>query len=136
MPVVVFNTVDGADIGMVQLRRGARLAGKTLHRLGVAYEVFRNELQGDVAPEFEVFALVDNAHTTAPKFAENAVMGYLLADHESARPCSAVMLGPQPNPVNSLISRGLQSRERRGSDRRQACAQANRNDTWAGSEWC
>jgi hypothetical protein len=27
-------------------------------------------------------------------------MGYLLADHGSARPCSAVMLGPQPIPVN------------------------------------
>jgi hypothetical protein len=35
-------------------------------------------------------------------------MGDLLTDHESARPCSAVMLGPQPNPVNSLIFRGLQ----------------------------
>jgi hypothetical protein len=34
-------------------------------------------------------------------------MGYLLTDHESARPCSAVMLGPQRNPVNSLIFRGL-----------------------------
>src|SRR4029077_11447005 len=99
MPVVVFNAVNRADIGVVQLRCGARLAGKTLHRLGVADEVFWNELQRDMAPQFEILGLVDNAHHTAPKFAEDAVMGYLLADHESARPCSAVMLGPRPNPV-------------------------------------
>jgi len=35
-------------------------------------------------------------------------MGYLLADHEIVRPYSAVMLGSQPNPVNSLIPQGLQ----------------------------
>ena len=67
-------------------------------------------------PSLRSSRLVDNAHTAAPKFAENAVMGYLLADHESARPCSAVMLGPQPNPVNSLISRGLQSRVARRTE--------------------
>ena len=33
-------------------------------------------------------------------------MGDLLADHESARPGSAVMLGPLPNPVNCLVRTG------------------------------
>ena len=35
-------------------------------------------------------------------------MGYLLADHGSARPCSAVMLGPQPIPVNCFGGYALQ----------------------------
>lgn len=35
--------------------------------------------------EFQVFRLVNHAHTTAPKFAEDAVMGDLRADHESGR---------------------------------------------------
>jgi hypothetical protein len=33
--------------------------------------------------QFKVLALVHNTHTTAPEFAEDTVMGYLLADHES-----------------------------------------------------
>ncbi len=84
VPVIVFNTVDGADIGMVQLRGCPRLAGKALQRFGIAGQIFWDELQGDVPPQLEVLALVDNAHTTAPKLAKDAVMGYLLADHESA----------------------------------------------------
>ena len=32
-------------------------------------------------------------------------MGYLLSDHESARPGLAVMLGPLPHPVNRLVRR-------------------------------
>jgi hypothetical protein len=36
-----------------------------------------------VAPELEVFSLIDHAHTTAPEFAKDAVMGNLLTDHES-----------------------------------------------------
>ena len=107
MPVVVFNAVDRADIRMVKLRSCPRLAGEPLQRFGVAGQIFWNELQGDMPPQLEVLALVDNAHTTAPQLSKDAVMGYLLTDHESALPCSAVMLGPQPNPVNSLIPQGL-----------------------------
>jgi hypothetical protein len=33
-------------------------------------------------------------------------MGYLMADHESVRPCPAVMLGPLPIVVNCLVRRG------------------------------
>ena len=102
MPVVILNAVDGADVRVVKLRRRPRLAGKPLQRLGVVGQVFGNELQRDVPPQLQVLGFIDNAHTTAPKFPQDTVMGYLLADHESLRPCSAVMLGPQPTPVNSL----------------------------------
>ena len=39
-------------------------------------------------PQFEVFRLVDHTHTTAPKFAQDAIVGDGLADHERMRPCS------------------------------------------------
>ncbi len=84
MPVVVFNAVDGADIGVVQLRCRPRLARETLQRFGVASQIFWNKFQGDMPPELQVFRLVDHAHTTAPELSEDTVMGYLLADHESA----------------------------------------------------
>jgi len=102
MAVVVLDAVDGADVGMVELRCGARLASKTLQRLGVMSQILWDELQGDVAAKLQILRLIDHAHTTAPKFSEDAVMGYLLADHEGVRTCSAVMLGPQLIPVNSV----------------------------------
>ncbi len=86
MPVVVFNAVDRADIRVVKLRCRPRLARKTLQRLGVAGQIFGNKLQRDMPPQLQVLGLIHNAHTPAPKLAKDAVMGDLLADHESARP--------------------------------------------------
>ncbi len=106
MAVIVLDTVNGADVGMVQQRSGPGLAGKSLERLGIAGKVLWNELQGDVAPKFEVLGLINHAHTPAPQFAKDAVMRYLLTNHERARG-SAVMLGPQSHPVNWLMGLGL-----------------------------
>ena len=82
MPVVIFNAVDGADIGMVELRRRPRLARKPLQRFGVAGQIFRNKLQRNVPPQLQVLGLIHHAHTTAAQLAKDAVMGDLLADHE------------------------------------------------------
>src|SRR4051794_28982421 len=83
MAFIVFNAMNGADIGMIKQGSSPSFAGKALQRFGIPGEVFWDEFQRDVAPELEVFSLIDDAHTTAPEFAEDAVMGNLLTDHES-----------------------------------------------------
>src|SRR5215469_15608479 len=35
----------------------------------------------------QVFGLINHTHATSPKFAEDTVVGYLLADHKSAGRC-------------------------------------------------
>src|ERR1700688_2388107 len=103
MPVVVLDAVDGADIGMVQLRSRPSLAREAFQRFGVANQIFRDTLQGHVPAQFQVFRLIDHAHSPAPKLAKDAVMGHLLTNHERVGPYSAVMLGPRSSPVNSLV---------------------------------
>ncbi len=102
MSVVVLDAVDGADIRMVELRGGASLSFESLERLGVASKILGDELQRDVAAEFEILRLIDHAHTTASEFSQDAIVGDRLADHYETTPCPAVMLGREWNPVNSL----------------------------------
>ena len=84
MAVMVFDFVDGADGGMVQQGRGARLALEALHGLAVAGEIVGKKLDGDMAAQAGVFRLVDHAHPAAAQFAQNAVMGDRLADQGRA----------------------------------------------------
>jgi hypothetical protein len=59
-----------------------------------------------VSPEFQVLGLINHTHTPSPELAEDAVVGYLLADHMSAGRCPAVvavMLGRSPIPVNCHV---------------------------------
>ena len=86
MAVVVLYAVDGADIRMVEQRRRPRLALEPLQRFGIACQVFRNELQRNVAPQADVFGLVHNSHTTTAKFAYDAIVGDGLPDHGKAPP--------------------------------------------------
>jgi hypothetical protein len=76
--------MDRADVGVVQLGGRPRLARESLKGLGIASQVFGKEFQRNMPSELEVFCLINNAHTPAPEFSEDAVMGYLLADHERA----------------------------------------------------
>src|SRR3979490_57971 len=61
MPAVVLDTVDSADIRMVELRGGPCFSFESLQRLGIAGKIFWNELQRDMAAEFEILCLIDNA---------------------------------------------------------------------------
>src|SRR5208282_2330809 len=100
VPVVILDTVNRANVGMVQQRRRPRLPREAFQRLGVAHQVFRNELERNVPPQLKVFGLIYHAHTTAPQLAQDAIVGHCLADHESTEPPDAVMLGPPETPVN------------------------------------
>src|SRR5581483_532326 len=100
--VVVFNAMDRADIGVVQKGCSPSFAREPLERFGIPGQILRDELQGHMAAELEVLGLIHDTHTTASQFSKDAVMRYLLADHERARG-SAVMLGPSPHPVNCVV---------------------------------
>ena len=68
------DVVDGADVGMVQRRGGARLAAESLDRLRVWGNIFRKEFESDVAAEADVLGPIDNAHASAAKLFDDGVM--------------------------------------------------------------
>jgi hypothetical protein len=78
---MILDFVNGADGRVIEQRRRASLALEALHGLAVAGEVVGKKLDGNVAAEAGVFRFVDNAHSAAAQFTENAVMGDRLADH-------------------------------------------------------
>jgi hypothetical protein len=82
MAVVILDVVDGADVGVIQPRRGPSLALKAVQRLAVAEQVVRNELQGHMAAEAHIFRLIDNAHASTADFPQDSIVGDCLADHE------------------------------------------------------
>ena len=71
---VFADVVDGADVGMVQGGGGFGFAAKTFEGLGVAGQIFGQEFQCDKAVEARVLCFVDDAHASATKFFDDAVM--------------------------------------------------------------
>jgi hypothetical protein len=76
--------VNGADVGMIQRRRGPRLASETLQSLLVLGQLIGQELEGDEAPQFRIFGLVNHAHPAAAQLFDDAVVRNGLADHGGA----------------------------------------------------
>ncbi len=76
---VLADFVDGADVGMVQRGGGARFAPETFQRLRVLDHIEGQEFQGDEAAQLGVFRFVDDAHSTAAEFFDDAVMAESLA---------------------------------------------------------
>ncbi len=74
MSIHLVNLVDGADVRMVQGRCGLSLSLETAECLGVPGGILGKELQRDEAIEFDVLGLVDDTHTTATEFFQDAVM--------------------------------------------------------------
>src|ERR1019366_4451672 len=82
-PAFMFcDFVYGADVGMVEGRRGTRLPAKAFQHLRVFCDVFRQELQSDKATEFGVLGLIDHPHSTTAQLLHDAVVRDGLADHE------------------------------------------------------
>ena len=71
--------VDGADVRMVQRRRGFGFPLETAEGLCVVGEFVGKELQSDVATELEVFRLINHTHPPAADPAQDAVMGNCLS---------------------------------------------------------
>ena len=56
---------------------------RTLERLRIAGQFFRQELHGDAAAELRVLGLEHDAHAAAAERFEDVVVGDALADHEN-----------------------------------------------------
>jgi hypothetical protein len=66
--------VDRANVGMVQSGRSVCLAVEAAQSLQVWSEAIGQKLKGDGPSELHILGFVNNAHTTAAKFLDNAVM--------------------------------------------------------------
>ena len=63
LPIAFLDGVDGADIGMVQRRRGARFLLKAFQCRRILLRLAAPELQRDMTAEIGVFGLVHDTHT-------------------------------------------------------------------------
>ena len=82
LPVrVVFDVVNGADAGMIELRSGARLAYEALQRFGIASGIGGNEFQRDMPAQTHVFGVIDQPHPTTTEFPHDVIVGNGLADN-------------------------------------------------------
>ena len=65
LAAVLFDRVDGADVGMIQRRSGARLALKAFDQLIVLRHRFRQEFYGHTAAQPRVLGFIHHAHAAA-----------------------------------------------------------------------
>ena len=78
--VVLLDRMDGADVGVIEGRSGARLALKALEQLAVLGHFGRKKLQSHVAAELRILGFINNAHAARAQLSENLVMQERLAD--------------------------------------------------------
>ncbi len=81
VPAFFPDVVDGADVGMVERGSSLSLSSKTAQGLGVAGNLIRQKLQGYETVQPSVLSLLDDAHSAAADFLENAVVRHGSHDH-------------------------------------------------------
>ena len=84
--IFLANVVNRADIGMIQCRRGLRLALETAECLRIAGDLVGEKFQGDEAVQARILGLVNDPHPAAAQFLQDAVVrdrlaGHILCDH-------------------------------------------------------
>src|SRR5580658_1676376 len=89
------DLVDGADIGVIQSRRGSCFAAEARESLGVLRQLLGQKFQGHKAAQFEVLGLVDYAHASAANPFDKPVMRDGGAHREFAR--FVAVLTPLPD---------------------------------------
>src|SRR5579864_7052887 len=107
--VMPANFVNGADVGVVQRRGGARLPAKALQRLWIARHFVRQKLQRHEAAKISIFRFVDDPHTAAAQLFDDAVVRDDLADHVAksyVSPPSKSMNSPDSFPVIEFVYNG------------------------------
>ena len=75
---------DGANVGMVERRRGLRLAQETFLGFGVLNGFGAEKLQSNGALELRVEGFIDNPHAAFTEFFSNLVMRYGMVDHDGS----------------------------------------------------
>ena len=109
--LVFADFVDGADVGVIEGRGGLGLAFETKQRFLVVREIVGQEFEGNETVEFGVFGFIDDAHTTATEFFDNAIVSDGLAEHIDVK--SYGMLGRGKEQVN--VEGGWHGKKRDGS---------------------
>ena len=75
------DLVNGSDVRMVESRCGAGLAFEPLQGLTIFGKFLRQELQRNVAAEFEIFRFVHHTHAAATELFQDAIVRDGLVDH-------------------------------------------------------
>src|SRR5258708_4220075 len=75
------NSINCADVGVIQCGSGACFAAEALQRLRILVEFIGKKFEGDTAAKLEIFGGVDHAHAAAAEFFKNAVVREGLAGH-------------------------------------------------------
>src|SRR5215470_394564 len=71
---IVLDSVNCADVGMIQGGCGLRFALEPLQGDRISGQLFREELQCYLAAQFEIFGLIDHAHATAADDFQDSIM--------------------------------------------------------------
>ena len=92
-PAVVFtNLVDGADVGMIQRRRGSCFAPETLDRTRIVSEVGRKELERNLSTERQVLCEEHDTHSAAAQQGMYAIAAdRFTRGHRAVRPVAATL---------------------------------------------
>jgi hypothetical protein len=81
---VLFDLVNGADVGMVQRRGGPRLALKAPQGGRVCGEFVGKKLKGHLPAQLDVLCTVHKPHAAAAQDTHDTIMGDLLANERVA----------------------------------------------------
>ena len=81
LAIAFVDFVDGADVRMIQRRSGLRFALETRQRLRIFGHFVGKKFQRDEAVQLGVLGFVDDAHTAAAQFFDDAVVRDDLPDH-------------------------------------------------------
>ena len=71
------NFIDGANVGMIQRRSGARFEPEPLERLLVLGQILGQEFQRDAPTEMEVFRDPNAPHPARAKALDHPIVGDL-----------------------------------------------------------
>src|SRR5262249_30040613 len=74
LPVLLFNTVNGADVRVIESRSCSRFSLKSLQGAYIVAKRFRQELQCHAATQPQVFRRVHHSHPSSTKLSQNAIM--------------------------------------------------------------
>ena len=80
LAVAFLDGIDGADVGVVERRGGARLLLEALQGVGVLLEIPGKKLKGDVTPEPGVLSFIHHAHAAGAQFFHDGVVKKALPD--------------------------------------------------------
>ena len=74
LSAILTDFVNRADVWMIERGGGAGLAPEAFEGLRVFCEFVRQKFEGDVAAEVRILGFVDDTHTAAAEFFDDAVM--------------------------------------------------------------